>query len=581
MINAEFYPTPASLLDKIYADNIELFRKLNSSSTVLEPSAGMGGIIEWMQNLKDYRWGYDTAIFGKVDYDCIELDKELRATLKGKGCHIVHDNFLTFETYKEYDLIIMNPPFSNGVAHLLKAIALQERYGGDIICIINAETIRNQFSTDRKILAQKLKKYEASISYFENAFMVPDSERKTAVEVAVVVLTVPKPTTYSNSFVFDNLDKAEEVQLGFEEVMREESNSLIPDGLEWINTYVQQFNSEVKAGLALMREYAAYTATCMDRFKLRGVRNDSTTQYQDKEVEDFQQVIILQIAGKGNRDRYGNDRVSKVNEYLKQVRNKYWMSLFDNPKFTRKLTSKMRDDLYKTKDDMWNYDFTLHNIFEIMNKIRENTLSGIENSIMALFSRLSADHCYINESSPNIHYYNGWKTNKAHKVNKKVILPMQAFDYWRYSGKNEYNLRGYNVIDTLTDMSKALDYLAEPTYANIDTDTSIRNVIELNFKQGISSNIETKYFILTFYKKGTCHITFKDDELLEKFNLFAGKQKNWLPPDYGRKAYSEMNEEEKEIVKEFSGTVDNYNKIYNRPEFYLTEKTQLLLGAGI
>lgn len=53
--------------------------------------------------------------------DCIEIDPELRNILKGKNHHVVHDDFLTFHTYKQYDLIVMNPPFSEGDKHLLKS----------------------------------------------------------------------------------------------------------------------------------------------------------------------------------------------------------------------------------------------------------------------------------------------------------------------------------------------------------------------------------------------------------------------------------------------------------------------------
>ena len=49
-----------------------------------------------------------------------------------------------------------------------------------------------------------------------------------------------------------------------------------------------------------------------------------------------------------------------------------------------------------------------------------------------------------------------------------------------------------------------------------------------------TKNIETKYFTVTFYKKGTAHLVFRDDDLLEKFNIFAGGRKGWLPPCYGR-----------------------------------------------
>ena len=128
-------------------------------------------------------------------------------------------------------------------------------------------------------------------------------------------------------------------------------------------------------------------------------------------------------------------------------------------------------------------------------------------------------------------------------------------------------------------MAKALDFIADGTYKSIDTGRNMENQIHVNFERGITSNIETKYFTLTFYKKGTCHIVFRDEELLEKFNLYAGKQKGWLPPFYGKKAYADMDEEEKDLVKEFSGTEKAYNKIYENQAKYLVDSGQMLMIA--
>ena len=33
------------------------------------------------------------------------------------------------------------------------------------------------------------------------------------------------------------------------------------------------------------------------------------------------------------------------------------------------------------------------------------------------------------------------------------------------------------------------------------------------------------------FKKGTCHVWFKDLELLDKLNFLVGQQKNWLPTE--------------------------------------------------
>lgn len=49
----------------------------------------------------------------------------------GKEHRVVFNNFLKFETFKKYDLILMNPPFSEGAYHLLKGVGADARRGTD------------------------------------------------------------------------------------------------------------------------------------------------------------------------------------------------------------------------------------------------------------------------------------------------------------------------------------------------------------------------------------------------------------------------------------------------------------------
>lgn len=78
-----------------------------------------------------------------------------------------------------------------------------------------------------------------------------------------------------------------------------------------------------------------------------------------------------------------------------------------------------------------------------------------------------------------------------------------------------------------------------------------------------------KYFTISFYKKGTCHIVFKDDELLKKFNIFAARQNNWLPQDYGRKHYKNMTPEERKVIDSFEGSEENYETTLSKADYYL------------
>ena len=108
--------------------------------------------------------------------------------ISGKGYSVIHDDFLSFEGLKTYELIAANFLFSNGDKHLAKAIKLLERTSGELRCIVNAETLKNPWTELRQVLAAYLEKHQARIEYKQNAFLL--AERKTGVEVAVIKLRV-------------------------------------------------------------------------------------------------------------------------------------------------------------------------------------------------------------------------------------------------------------------------------------------------------------------------------------------------------------------------------------------------------
>lgn len=152
----QFYPTPKSLLDKI---TVSL--KWSKITSVLEPSAGKGDIADYVkEKLNTPYTRYDIQI------DCIEKDPALRKMLEGKEYHVIHDDFLTYHGQYHYDLIILNPPFNEGDKHLEKALDIQKN-GGNIICILNAETIDNPRTNRRKALVQKLEECDKRYRRFQ------------------------------------------------------------------------------------------------------------------------------------------------------------------------------------------------------------------------------------------------------------------------------------------------------------------------------------------------------------------------------------------------------------------------------
>jgi hypothetical protein len=570
-----FYPTPKGLIDKMLSDI-----DINKHISILEPSSGTGNIVKELSRLynkKKYRNNGNT-----IEIDCIEIDKNLQQifkyncieryndiidriheieqtkvynndTKRYEYCNnsyellqlqeekenfipgeirLIHDDFLSFNTYKNYDAIIMNPPFSEGDKHLLKAIELQQN-GGYIVCLLNAETIRNPYTNTRLHLLNVLKELNASVEFSQDEFLSTETERKTNVEIALIKIDIPKKN--NKSFIYEELQAATEMNFESEK----EINDLTVN--DYIEAIINQYNFEVKGTIKLIKEYIAFKPYMLNNF------NDKYSSA----------ILTLTIGDKTNYNQTIN-----INKYLQKVRLKYWRALFENPKFTGKLTSNLQTKFREMIEELKNYDFTLFNISKIQEEIKKEMIQGVEDTILDLFDKLSLDHSWYPESKKNIHYYNGWKTNVAHKINKKVIIPIHgAFSSYSWVKKTFDSNTVYHVM---ADIEKVFNYLNTGDVGEVDLRKSLENADE----NGQTKNINLKYFNITLYKKGTCHIEFKNQELIDKLNIFGSQKKNWLPPNYGKVSYEDMTNEEQTIINDFQGKQE-YNKVFLNPNQYL------------
>ena len=197
--NQDFYPTPLNIIRNML-EKVD-FKMIGS---VLEPSAGKGDIVSAVIDRFKIAHSACYSREAKWDIDTIEIDENLRYILQGKKYRVVHDDFLTYDTYKKYDIIIMNPPFIEGDKHLLKALEMQE-VGGQIICLLNAETLKNPYSNTRKDLVRKLEEYNAEITYHNSSFI--NAERSTNVEIALIKINIPK--VKDDSIILNQLKKQE------------------------------------------------------------------------------------------------------------------------------------------------------------------------------------------------------------------------------------------------------------------------------------------------------------------------------------------------------------------------------------
>jgi hypothetical protein len=233
--------------------------------------------------------------------------------------------------------------------------------------------------------------------------------------------------------------------------------------------------------------------------------------------------------------------------------------------FTSNLKQKYNEMVEELKD----YDFSFYNIYSLRIQLSKEMVKGLEDTILNLFEEFSYKH-YYDEQSKNIHMYNGWKTNKAYKINKKVIIPLAAFRDMQYSW-GRYEPTHYQVLDKLKDIEKVFVYLDSEKTEELDMKEALK--FAENYQD--TKKIELKYFHVTFFKKGTCHIEFKNADLLHKFNLFGSQKKGWLPPSYGKTKYTDMTREEKEVINQFEGK-ESYNKVMSNKGYYIMKTEELL-----
>ena len=517
-----FYPTPKELAEKLL-EGIHWYE----ISSVLEPSAGKGDLAEMVRephgvSKRDLVLGWHGHEI--KDIDCVEIDPNLRAILKDKGFRVVHDDFLTFHTYKRYDLIVMNPPFNDGDRHLLKALSLL-KFGGQVRCILNAETIRNPFSAVRKKLLAELTEMNAEITFVENAFM--EAERKTDVDIAIIK-AVDQREKENNSFIKDRLRPAHQ----YVEASETGDYTTLAKANP-IDAIIDKYNYELECGLKLIEEYNALNPR------------------------------LLTLS-------WGKDGQSSVNGYIRSLRKIYWQLLFENDQITGQLTGELREKLRNMVDELADYEFSAYNIYELMIHMNSKMTKSISDTIMKLFDDWTKKY-HWDENAQNRHYFDGWRTNDAFAVNSKIIIPLYAFSQWKWDNDT---FEEYRVKQHIGDIQKVFDFLD----GGLSDDVDVAEIVQEVKKTGNARNVQFKYFKATFYKKGTCHITFTNPDVLAKFNLFAAQNKNWLPPSFGKKHYRQMDKEERAVVDSFTGGEKEYEQMLARSDYYFadTQKPFLL-----
>lgn len=453
--NKDLYPTPPEVIEMMtFGLNIK------KSDRVLDPSAGFGDILSYCKTYTD-------------NLVAVELDKKLNTNLRNNGYRVIGDDFLEIKSDDIYNIthIIMNPPFSNDVKHILHAWEIAPE-GTCLVSLCNWESLANDYTRERRELLYIIEKYgrkENIGDVFSNA------DRKTNINIGLIRLD--KPIINEDFFNYEDfyLDEDEE-----------EEN---PNGLVSYN--------EIRA---IVNNYVGVRKQFDKMYEQLAILNNMA---RSTEVGTLYMSISY------------NDNFSDKETYLNDIQKKSWENIFKKVKMTKYLTSEVMEKVHRFMDDQKKIPFTFRNVSLMLNILFQTRYENLQRSLVSVvdeFTRYTHENRYAVE---------GWKTNLGHMLNKKIIINNGVRDSW--SGNYRLNDNAYKKIN---DLHKVMCFLFGVDYDTID----LWNTFVVD---GMITNkwYESEFFEYKFFKKQTLHLKFKNLDQWRTLNFNYGKIKGQDLPE--------------------------------------------------
>lgn len=466
--NVDFYPTPTDVINTMMLGEDIL------GKTILEPSAGSGNIVSWLNDN------------GAGEVIACEKDKILQKLLAGK-CELIADDFLsvTSERVSHVDYIVMNPPFSDGVKHIKHAFNIAPA-GCVIIALCNSSNLDNRYSSERQELSELVELYGCS-EYLGNVF--DTAERKTNVGVSLIKL-------YKDG-------EAEDEFAGY--IFSDEEDSLDRNETEGLVQYnvirdmVNRYTSAVKL---------------FDETMNAANKINEVAKFSDKK-NGYIPIRFTTVDTRGSAVNITRQ------QYKKQLQRYYWRIIFNKLNMEKYATNGLREQINKFIEKQVNVPFTMHNIYQVINMVVQTTGQRMDKALLEAFDLIcsfSAENSTAGEK---------WKTNANYMVNRKFIVPYMTDYDARYSTLNECMRLNYGGNATrIEDVIKALCYITGTNYDNI---TNLRDFV---YRNDLSYGVwyEWGFFRIKGFKKGTMHFEFLDEDIWIRFNQHVAKQRGWVLP---------------------------------------------------
>lgn len=501
MFNADFYPTP-----------FEVFERMAEGETIqgrniLEPHGGKGDLVTYLQEA------------GARDVVACEIEPELRAILQTK-CRVIGTDFLamTSEQISHIQCIYMNPPFSCEEDHVLHAFDIAPR-GCRIVSLCNFDSISGEDTHKKKRLLQVLNEWKGSMENLGPVFR--EAERTTNVNIGLIAVTVPGQS-YQEEFS------------GF--FMEEE----------------QEFGSG-EAGLMSYSAVRDVVNRYVEAVKIYDAQLDTARRLNAVLSGVFRTEVAITVTSDG--------QVLKRDQFKKDLQKSGWSWILDKMNLKKYATRGLREDINKFVEQQQNIPFTMRNIYHMLEVVVATASQRMDKALLEVFESVTRHY------SENRYQVEGWKTNSHYMLNRRFILPNVCAVGW--SGEVATPTFSSGSYEKVEDMLKALCYITGENYdekiglddfiryrykvvkengnnaldkyytgvkvciKEHDHDAAIRKAEQIpgarveDSKPQWGQWIEWTFFRIRFYKKGTAHMEFINEDVWALFNQHISRIKGF------------------------------------------------------
>ena len=485
--NPDFYPTPREVIEKMLMDDSP------AGLVVLEPSAGSGNIARALREA------------GAAEVLTCEIDPNLQPILRRDGFRLIASDFMsvTSEQVSHVNMIVMNPPFSQGVRHIRHAYDIAPA-GCCIVALCNTSNLESSYYSNYREFAELVNLHGYAESLGD---VFSTAERRTSCRVSLVKLWKEGQGADEFNGYFSAYEESDQGGNG-EQAGLMQYNFL----RDIVNRYIEAvklFDGVLEATEKINRaaSFVDYTVETDEDGNQKAIKHT----YGALPVS-FQPVTY-------NRER-GRDEIAAIDHatYKKELQKYYWRIIFAKMNMEKYATRELREQINKFIEQRQNVPFTMGNIYRVIETVVKTNGQRMTRALCEAFDTicsLSAENSTAGET---------WKTNSNYMVNRRFICDgMTDYDTRWSSLCQRVGIHYGDRRDKIEDIAKALCYLTGQEWKEIGYLIDAIN----KQKPAWGEWFEWGFFRCRGYKKGTMHFEFIDENVWARFNQEVAKSRGW------------------------------------------------------